>query len=307
MKILITVLVVVVVGLSLGGVLNAQNTVRGQTIFNKVFEDLEVAPTTSDNVQNIGQSSHVVAVRFQDNPPNVCAAPNAEIEFQRSYDNVFFFPEWGKGDTDFFQTDDDGNIYMYNYYSGSFPFIRFRVTAFDTANCMIDMWYSGTTLNDGNVRTQVGEGKPGLDSVTDAIIDLFGESGITRPLRNAPLGFNGVTWDRMLACNTTAVIDIAAASTTEVIALAAGDSIHVCSVNLSMAAAGTVQLIEGTGADCVTAPTDLTGAFSLGASFPLIMGGNVGRLLVGTASEALCITTIGGGATAEGLITYAQY
>ena len=305
MKILTTVLLIGWLGCLSISPLLGQSTA---TIYNQVFADLGVAPSTSANIQNRGQDGHIVAILLKDNAPAVCVTPFGapEIEFQISWDNVLFFSDVLAG-IDRVDTDSITNLYMYVANAGPFPFIRIRVVQFDTVNCLMDVYYSGTTGSQTSIESRTILRRTGGDARDDVQGFMIDRLNIEAHQAVSPLVFNGETWDRLLDCDTTAVIDVGAAATTEIVALAAGEVIYVCSVSLSLGAAGTAQFIEGTGADCVTAPSNVTGAYSLGATLPLVMGGNLGRLWIGTASEALCITTVGGGATAEGLISYEQY
>lgn len=278
-----------------------------QVVFQQVFDNLDNAPRISAVLPNIGQSTHIVVARLVD--LGACIAPygNAEIHFQRSWDNIVWFDEFGQGDVDFFQIDDLGTIYAYGFYQGSFPYTRIRVEQFDTVNCRLDVFYSGTVGTNGGVLAQIGEGLAGQDNVTNSITDVFNSSGASNPVRNAPLAFDGNAWDRLIDCEDTVAVSVGAGATTQLVALAAGEQIRVCSFSLSMAAAGTVQLITGTGVNCAAGPTALTGAYTLAQGIPLGVGGNLGRAMTGPAGDALCLVTTGAGATAQGVLSYAQY
>ena len=120
--------------------------------------------------------------------------------------------------------------------------------------------------------------------------------------------FNGASYDRNFYCPNTSTFSVAS-TTTQVVALSGSTKIRVCSVSLnpSTTTAGSVDLVYGTGSNCATGITTLTGAFTLPASavvnipVPLTSNGP----LITPAAQALCVRTAT--ATVNGFITWAQY
>ena len=104
----------------------------------------------------------------------------------------------------------------------------------------------------------------------------------------------------------SAVVNAGAAATTSIIALAANASIYVCGYSVSQGAAGTFQWEYGTGVTCGTGTVALTGAFPAASSTPFTFGGNIKTIFSTPEGQRLCIVTTGGGATAEGVVTYVQ-
>lgn len=112
------------------------------------------------------------------------------------------------------------------------------------------------------------------------------------------------TWTPAPACTQRATITLAGAGTTEIVAAAGVTAIRVCHLSLSLTGATNITLVEGTGANCAAAPTNVTGAYQNVLGLALDLGD---RSLVATAaSQALCITNsaaVNGG----GFIVYSQY
>lgn len=117
--------------------------------------------------------------------------------------------------------------------------------------------------------------------------------------------FNGATWDRAFTCSNTAVVNVTAGATTQLVALSGATQIRVCSLAITMSAAGTAKFVYGTGANCGTGTTDITGAMPLATGTPLAISGVQGSVLRGAASNALCLAAVTGNVT--GFVTYAQF
>jgi hypothetical protein len=118
--------------------------------------------------------------------------------------------------------------------------------------------------------------------------------------------YNGVTWDRQFTCNLSAVVNVTAAATTEIVALTGGQTIRICGFSLSMSAAGTAQIVYGTGTNCATGLTALTGAMPLATGTPLSnAGGSGSSLLRGAVSNAICVAAVTGNVV--GFINYAKF
>lgn len=117
---------------------------------------------------------------------------------------------------------------------------------------------------------------------------------------------NGTNCVPAVAAAQSAPISVAAATTTQIIALIAGRQIYVTSFD--MIANGTLNatLVYGTGTNCGTGTTSLTGPYPLIAQAGLAKGNGVGVVLVVPASNALCITA-SGASQISGSVSYAQF
>jgi len=110
----------------------------------------------------------------------------------------------------------------------------------------------------------------------------------------------------IVQADSSVPINVATATTTQLVALAAGKSIYITGWDVLVAAADSVTLEYGTGTNCGTGTTALTGAYNFAANGGLVAGGNLGIVFKVPAGNALCIVT-GAAAQASGRLTYAQY
>ena len=104
---------------------------------------------------------------------------------------------------------------------------------------------------------------------------------------------------------SSAAISIASASTVQIVALSGTKSIYVCA--LSDGSSGTTpsfELLPGTGTNCGTPGTALTGVitFTSGSGIHLDAGG--GSVVVAPAGDELCAVTVG--AAHGGVVTFVQ-
>lgn len=135
-----------------------------------------------------------------------------------------------------------------------------------------------------------------------------GNTPVARGLVSSGYGylFNGTSWDRQFTCTNTAVVNVTAGNTTQIVGLSGTTAIRVCSLAVSMSAAGTVTWSYGTGSNCATGNTALTGAMSLGTATPWTQSApEGGSLFRGTSGAALCLASATGNAV--GFITYTQF
>lgn len=292
------------------------------SVYQQLLSDVETVPAQTAVVRNIGQIAHSFLLSWEDNAPNVCVNPNSfnQVLVDASYDGTTFFvlttyslmPQSG-----IIRDVPNGTIYQYINGMAAYPYIRMRILNFDTVNCQLDVFYTGSSnITEAPPRRKRFRTSGGIDRYADEMVSyvLSWDNNMTMQA-GATYTYNGDSaldvgrgaWDRLLDCAHSVVVDVGAAATIEIVGLVADQTIHVCSVDISLAAAGTFQLVTGTGANCAVGAANLTGVITLAQGVPLSLGGNLGRLFNSPDAEALCVTTTGGGATAQGVITYAQY
>lgn len=126
-----------------------------------------------------------------------------------------------------------------------------------------------------------------------------------RPLTIVPYKFNSSTWDRDFTCANSAVINVTAAATTELVSLTASQVIRVCSFTITESLSGTAKFVYGTGSNCGTGTTDLTGAMAVGTNSAISQSSGNGSLFRTASANALCLTAVTGNIT--GFVTYAKY
>lgn len=154
-----------------------------------------------------------------------------------------------------------------------------------------------------------GLSNAGSDGVSNGSVVVIGnntsQAAAARPFQTGKWNFNGSTWDRDFTCPSSAVVNVTAGNTTEIVALTASQVIRVCSIAVSMSLAGTVTFTSGTGTNCGTGTTALSGAMTLGTGTPLTLSGQNGSVLRPAVANAFCIAAATGNVT--GFITYAKY
>lgn len=109
-----------------------------------------------------------------------------------------------------------------------------------------------------------------------------------------------------IQASASKAISVAASTTTEIIALVATKSIYITSFDFMSAGTLNATLVYGTGTNCGTGTTSLTGAYPLIAQAGISKGNGAGIILVIPVSNALCITT-SGASQVSGSVSYAQF
>lgn len=109
-----------------------------------------------------------------------------------------------------------------------------------------------------------------------------------------------------------ASIDITTPSTTQIVGAISGQSVYIegfgLTIAVSSASAQTVQFVYGTGTNCATGATVLTGALTGNTTSPINLfpyAAAQSFLFNAPASQAVCIRTTGSQAV-EGWVTFRQ-
>jgi hypothetical protein len=111
----------------------------------------------------------------------------------------------------------------------------------------------------------------------------------------------------LTACDSFVGISTAASGSTEIVALSSGRHIYVCSYAFVSTAALSVKFVQGTGANCVTSPSDRTGAMAVAANGGVAMSGGISPVIkTSSTGQALCIN-LSGATQVSGHLAYAQY
>ena len=102
------------------------------------------------------------------------------------------------------------------------------------------------------------------------------------------------------------VIHITTATTTQLVSAQVLQKIHPCEFSLTISGTGTqtVKFVFGTGANCGTGTTDITGTWTTSATTGFLVTG--GRMTPIASNTALCITTTGTTVVVDGVISYFQ-
>lgn len=144
---------------------------------------------------------------------------------------------------------------------------------------------------------QLGPGPAGL-------ANAFGS---TFPPNGVGLGANSAgNMVGIVQGDTTTPINISTGVTTQLVALSAGKKIYVSHWDVIAAGTGNITLEYGTGSNCGSGTTVLTGAYNLTAQTGISSGTGIGPVLVVPSGNALCALT-SASVQMSGSVTYTQY
>ncbi len=110
----------------------------------------------------------------------------------------------------------------------------------------------------------------------------------------------------VIQADNSAAISISTATTTQLIALSASKKIYVTAWDVIAAGTGAITLEYGTGTNCGTGTTALTGSYILIAQTGISKGGGLGPVLVVPAGNALCALT-SAAVQMSGSVAYTQF
>lgn len=111
---------------------------------------------------------------------------------------------------------------------------------------------------------------------------------------------------KIIQASASAAISMSTATTTQIVALSSAKKIYVVAYDVIAGGTGNVTFVYGTGTNCGTGTTALTGAYPLVANAGLTKGGGLGPVLVVPASNALCVTS-SAAVQMSGSVAYAQF
>jgi hypothetical protein len=131
--------------------------------------------------------------------------------------------------------------------------------------------------------------------------------GSAAPSRALAMGArSGANLVAVSQANATAAINVSTATTTQLVALSSGQVIHVTAASVIAGGTGNLTFVYGTGTNCGTGTTSLTGAYPLIANAGLSIGSGLGPVLVVPAGNALCVTT-SAAVQMSGHVAYTQF
>lgn len=117
---------------------------------------------------------------------------------------------------------------------------------------------------------------------------------------------NGINCAPSIQTSASKSIAISSATTTQIIPLVVGQTIYVTSWDAISSAAGTLQWEYGTGTNCATGTTILTGTYAFGASTVITKGNGLGYIWAIPQGNALCLVSAST-INAQGSISYSQF
>jgi hypothetical protein len=105
-------------------------------------------------------------------------------------------------------------------------------------------------------------------------------------------------------CDQTAAITISGSGLTQIVAASAGKKVRICHINFSNSAESNVTIEEGTGSNCGTGTTTVSGVYQSVLSFALDFSTRDAPVF--GSGDAVCLNFVSS-VTAGGLVQYAQF
>lgn len=166
----------------------------------------------------------------------------------------------------------------------------------------------GNTVLTGNGSTGTGSQRVTIASDSSArAVAGEGATGSAAPSGAQQMGMrSGANMVAATQANASVAISGNSAATTQLVALSASAVIHVTSFDFMAAGTANVTLVYGTGTNCGTGTTALTGAYPLTAQAGIAKGSGQGPVLVVPAGNALCWTN-SAGVQVSGSLSYTQF
>lgn len=171
----------------------------------------------------------------------------------------------------------------------------------------IGQWGSNNVLA-GNGATGTGSPRVTLSNDNTAVANWgLGTVGSAAPTGAQMAGVrSGANMVQATQANASAAISGNSAATAQLVALSASAVIHVTSFDFIAAGSANVTLVYGTGTNCGTGTTSLTGAYPLTAQAGIAKGNGQGPVLVVPAGNALCWTN-SAAVQVSGSVSYTQF
>src|SRR3989454_7066012 len=147
-----------------------------------------------------------------------------------------------------------------------------------------------------------------LDSIYDSVNVAIKTEGVAGGTP-VPVQFQTTAPDPCLNPNvakSNQAISVAAAGAAQLVALASSQTIYACSAAFTLAGTTPTAIFQyGTGTNCATGTTNLTGTMAPTSGTELAMGWG-GTVFKSAASNALCLNLGGTSPSAQGVLTYVQ-
>lgn len=111
-----------------------------------------------------------------------------------------------------------------------------------------------------------------------------------------------------ITCTESIVINTSSSGDQQLVALTSGENIYVCGWSIISGGTTNVKLIDGTGANCGTSPSNLTGPYPLTAQVGLADRASKGTTITKTTAtgRALCINN-SAAVSIAGVLNYAKF
>lgn len=119
-------------------------------------------------------------------------------------------------------------------------------------------------------------------------------------------GIAGGNRQQLILCDSSAVISTASSGSAQLVALTSGQTTYVCSYNWMANGTVNVKLVYGTGTNCGTGSTDLTGAYNHTTQTGIAVTSPSWTGIKTAASNALCIN-LSAAVQVSGVVMYTKF
>lgn len=124
---------------------------------------------------------------------------------------------------------------------------------------------------------------------------------------NNKLGVTNCGWLGFAGSQASVPISVSTATTTKLVSGIPNLTTYIASVSIQAGGSGNAQLVAGTGTNCGSNTTNLTGAYVLSATTPpLVLGTGAGAVLVPPQGYDVCLTT-SAAVQMSGSLSYSQF
>jgi hypothetical protein len=158
--------------------------------------------------------------------------------------------------------------------------------------------------------TATVSGTVGVTQSTSPWVTQDNSNGATASAAPARATYVGANSDGnltgLIQASASAAINVSTATTTQLVALSASKKIYVTSFDVIAGGTGNITFVYGTGTNCGTGTTALTGAYPLTAQAGIAKGNGLGPVLTVPISNALCVTT-SAAVQMSGSVAYTQF
>jgi hypothetical protein len=238
----------------------------------------------SATVPNIGQVAHQMFLVFTNAPAHTCTAAGNAVggSLQFSYNNSTWF---NFGNPQVVPPFVLNQTYLG---TGGFPFVRFNLTQFDTTNCIVNGFYTGSSSVASLSPSTINIGGSLYNQTTKVSFPFTPIAALTGGSVSYPI----------YACNmfTGSLIGPIAIGTNFIVDNSSVPfNVGICGITFTSSGVATVQVIEGTGTNCGTSGVNVSGVINLVAGVPITLGGNLGLVLKtsATTSTQVCLVVTG--------------
>lgn len=281
---------------------------RSDTVYQTLASSYSASPTPTFNItNNIGQAAHAVYFSLSNNGIQTCAGfNNLYGGLQYSFDNVTFFSFGTPTSASSNNNLQNGTgVYLAN---GPFPFLRFVVTQFNNAKCVLSAFYVGS------IQAQVVYAN-GFVRPNSSLVDA-NRNYVGYPTFLGGLGDNAL-FSPVVICDKSASRTITSGTTQSLASIAAfiatyTQTAYVCSIAVTTSGTGTLQLgLYNDSAGCgTTLGLNFTPALNIISSAPFQLGhgmGFISKVTIPTNASPTFVDLCGvaTGADMQVMVTYA--